>query len=265
MKIYLDESGDLGFGSRASKYFVLAALLVRSPPQIKKCFTKVRRQKLPKKYKKTPELKFHNSSPTIKRRLLERIADTDTDIVYAVLRKHQVHKSLRDKQPIIYNYVSGSLLSKIVTEYRLKGTVNVFVDKSLYGLQRESFDQYLTWRALMSDHTRELDIKPPKIVHADSQQDPCIQAADFVAGAIHCKYRDKKDVYYQKIKSRVSIALDFFEGKSKNYVVNPSLLRPTRLRAASSFSKRTYSPITSIQLVRLKTFVGLQKVLTCQS
>ncbi len=262
MKIYLDESGDLGFGSRASKYFVLAALLVRDPPQIKKCFTKVRRQKLPKKYKKIPELKFHNSSSTIKRRILERIADTD--IAYAVLRKHQVRKSLRDKQPIIYNYVSGSLLSKIVTEYRLKGTVNVFVDKSLYGLQRDSFDQYLTWRALMSDHTGELDIKPPKIVHADSKQDPCIQAADFVAGAIHCKYRDKKDVYYQKIKSRVSITLDFFEGKSKNCVVNPSLLRPTRLRAASSFSERTYSPITSIQLARLKTFVELQKVLTCR-
>ena len=35
--------------------------------------------------------------------------------------------------------------------------------------------------------------------------------------------------------------MDLFEEKDKDCVVNPSLLRPIRLRAASSFSGRTYN------------------------
>ena len=55
------------------------------------------------------------------------------------------------------------------------------------------------------------------------------------------------DRYYESmIHSKISIALDFFEGKKRDYIVNPSLLRPTCLRAASSFSGRTYSLINRI-------------------
>lgn len=35
--------------------------------------------------------------------------------------------------------------------------------------------------------------------------------------------------------------MDLFEGNDKGCVVNPSLLRPIRLRAAPSFSGRTYN------------------------
>lgn len=239
--IYLDESGDLGFGLRASKYFVLAAVITRDPSRVDKCIKRVRNQKLPKKYKQIPELKFHNSSRTIKDRVLNCIAKTDNDIAYAVLRKNRVSKQIRNKQSILYNYIVGSLLLKIITAYRIDGTVKVFVDKSLYGLEKDHFDTYLTWKTCTGNHLDDLDIEPPEIVHVDSRSDKCIQAADFVAGAINHKYNSNDDYYYDKIKSRISISIDFFEGKEKNCVVNPSLLRPIRLRAASSFSGRTYN------------------------
>jgi hypothetical protein len=239
--IYLDESGDLGFGPRASKYFILAAIITRDQDQVQKCIKKVRQQKLPKKYKTIPELKFHNSSQTIRERILDCATRTDTDIAYAVLRKHQVYERLRTKQSILYNYVSGSLISKIITAYKLEGVVKVFVDKSLYGLERENFDNYLSWKACMGNHSEEQDINLPEIVHVDSRRDRCIQVVDFVAGAINHKYSADNDYYYQKIEQRISISMDFFEGKDKDCVVNPSLLRPIRLRAASSFSGRTYN------------------------
>jgi hypothetical protein len=239
--IYLDESGDLGFGPRASKYFVLVAVIARDPAQVGRCIKRIRGQKLPKKYKQIPELKFHNSSQTIKERVLDCTARTDTDIAYAVLRKQQVYEQLRNKQFILYNYIVGSLLLKIITAYPIEGTVKVFVDKSLYGLEKDHFDNYLTWKACMVNHIEELNIEPPEIVHVDSRLDRCIQVADFVAGAISHKYGNGNDHYYDKIKSRVSISMDFFEGIDKDCVVNPSLLRPIRLRAASSFSGRSYN------------------------
>jgi len=239
--IYLDESGDLGFGPRSSKYFIMAAIITRDPEAVRKCIKKIRQQKLKKKYKTIPELKFHNSSQTIRGKILDCVSRTDTDIAYAVLRKDQVYERLRSKQPILYNYISGSLISKIIAAYRLEGPVKVFVDKSLYGLERDHFDSYLAWKACIENHSGDPNITPPDIVHIDSRQERCIQVVDFIAGAIGHKYLAGDTSYYQKIEPRISILVDFFEGKDKNCVVNPSLLRPIRLRAASSFSGRTYN------------------------
>ena len=239
--IYLDESGDLGFGPRASKYFVLAAIITHDPEHVRRCIKRVRQQKLPKKYKTIPELKFHNSSQTIRDRILGCVARSDADIAYAVLRKHQVYERLKKQHPILYNYISGSLIAKIITTYQLEGTVKIFVDKSLYGFQRDHFDNYLSWKACIDNKSKDLDIIPPEIIHIDSRQDRCIQAVDFVAGAINQMYSIDNASYYKKIEPRISILMDFFEGKDKDCVVNPSLLRPIRLRAASSFSGRTYN------------------------
>jgi len=239
--IYLDESGDLGFKPRSSKFFVLAAIIARDPEKVSRCIKRVRQQKLSKKYKTVPELKFHNSSQTIRKRVLDCVAGTDTDIAYVVLRKNQVFERLKSKPSILYNYLSGSLISKIITAYNLEGLVKVFVDKSLYGFERDNFDNYLTWKTCIGNHSEDQNINPPEIVHIDSRQDRCIQVADFVAGAISHKYSMEDPSYYNAIEQRVSILMDFFEGKNRDCVVNPSLLRPIRLRAASSFSGRTYN------------------------
>lgn len=131
----------------------------------------------------------------------------------------------------------------MVTAKTLKSvvTAKVFVGKSLYGLEKEHFDNYLMWKACIGNHLEELEIEPPEILHVDSRLDRCIQVADFVAGAINRKYNSDDDHYYDKIKSRVSLSIDFFERKDTNCIVNPSLLHPIRLRAASSFSGRTYN------------------------
>jgi len=248
MKIYMDESGDLGFGKKASPYFIMAALIVKKPLHIKRCITRVRKQKLPKKYKKISELKWHNSSATIKKRIIECLSKTENDVAYAVLRKNQVKKDLRNKPQIVYNYVCGSLISKIISLYGVNTSVDIVVDKSLYGVKRENFDQYITWKALMKSN-KDIEMEPPNIFHMDSKQDVCIQAVDFVAGAIHRAYMKGDDFYYKMLEPKISIALDFFEGKNKEKPVSPSLLRPTRLRAASSFSGRTYSPISILDSI----------------
>jgi hypothetical protein len=209
MEIYLDESGNLGrLGARASKadpYFVIAALIVRDDLPIKRCIKDIRRRKIKKKYRVRSELKFSNSDDTIRRRILECVGRTNNDIAFALLRKYQVDEGLRDKPQVVYNYLCKQLLYRIIAKYELDGTINIVVDRSLYGVQRENFNDYVEGR---------IGVRIPasiEVTHVDSKQCPCVQAIDFVAGAISRKYRDNDDQYYQRIQNRVCIALDFFE------------------------------------------------------
>jgi hypothetical protein len=214
MEIYLDESGNLGrLGARASKadpYFVIAALIVRDDLSIKRCIKDIRRRKIKKKYRVRSELKFSNSDETIRRRILECVGRTDNDIAYALLRKYQVDEDLRDKPQVVYNYLCKRLLYRIIGKYEMSGIINIIVDRSLYGVQRENFNDYVEGK---------IGVRIPasiEVYHVDSKQSPCVQAVDFIAGAISRKYRDADDLYYQKIENRICIALDFFESnKSK--------------------------------------------------
>ncbi len=50
--IYLDESGDLGFGPHASRYFVLVAVIARDPGQVGRCINRVRGKRYPRNINK---------------------------------------------------------------------------------------------------------------------------------------------------------------------------------------------------------------------
>lgn len=67
--LYIDESGDLGFSGRGSKYFVITCVKIdddRTNVLFKRIPKEVRSRKLPKKTKKQSELKFSNSSIAIR-------------------------------------------------------------------------------------------------------------------------------------------------------------------------------------------------------
>jgi hypothetical protein len=213
--IYIDESGDMGFTDRSSPYFVLAALIVHDPLPIRRCFARLRRTKLKKKYRELPEFKFNNSSAEIKRRILSCIASADVEICYCVLRKKQVHGHLRSQHQIVYNYLTGLLISKIIGKYHPAGEIEITVDKSLNGIQREAFNQYLVFKTMEKNPITAPKIPAIRIDHTDSACEPCIQAVDFVAGALHYQYREDDDTYRRIIDGKISIALDFFKGMQK--------------------------------------------------
>jgi hypothetical protein len=68
------------------------------------------------------------------------------DIAYCVLRKEQVYLHLRSNHQIVCNYLTGSLISHIVQRFHDGSRVEITVDKSLNGIQREAFDQYLVYK-----------------------------------------------------------------------------------------------------------------------
>jgi len=215
VRLYVDESGDLGFGPGASRYFVLAALMVRDDQTVQRCFKKIRQRKLKKSLRDLPEFKYNNTKGMIKNRILQCIADCDLDIAYAVLRKDQVYGRLRDKQQIIYNYLTGSLISRIVNQYAIEGCIQIRMDKSMYSLERDHFDNYLTYRMFDNGVPFVTSLDHLVIEHVDSRTEPCIQAADFAAGAIHQRYRENDETYYSIIEPRTTVALDFFKGRQE--------------------------------------------------
>ena len=212
MEIYIDESGNLGgLGASSSKsdlYFVLVALIVRDDLPIRRCIKDIRRKKIKKKYRKTSELKFNESDDNIKRRVLECIGQTDNDIGYALMsRAYQTCPPYQYEtwDPSgIYTDICKKLIHRIIVDYRIIGSVEVFIDKSLYGTQREKFDRFLADRTGLVEPYRLGRIR---ISHVDSKRCPCIQAADFIAGAIGRRYRDNDDRYYQKIQDRIAVKM----------------------------------------------------------
>jgi hypothetical protein len=213
--IYIDESGDIGLGPRSSPYFVIAALIVNDPLDIKRCFKKIRRNKLKKKFKELPELKFNSSDKVIRRRVLECIASSDIDIWCSVLRKEQLFDHLRETPQIVYNYLTGSLIAKIYLHYRPSHTFNVIVDKSLNGIQRELFDNYVVYKTMEHNIPFTPFPIPPTVIHVDSKTEPCVQAADFVAGAVHRKYRMNEHACYAIIEGNCIQVYDYFQGPQK--------------------------------------------------
>ena len=215
MKIFIDESGDLGFTERASLYFVIVALIVHDPLAIRRCFAKIRRNKLRKKYRELPEFKFNNSGMEIKKRVLSCIASADVDIAYCVLRKEQVYLHLRSNHQIVYNYLTGSLISHTIQRFSAGGDVEIIVDKSLNGIQREAFDQYLIYKTFEKNQSYDPAAIRIDIDHVDSMREPCIQAADFIAGALHYYYRTNDDTYSGIINEKITLAFDYFNGPQK--------------------------------------------------
>lgn len=217
--IYIDESGDLGFTERSSPYFVIVAVIAEGPEkaqQVKTCMSRVRK-KLPRKYRDIPELKYHNTDDTYKRRVLECISRTNVDIAYLLLRKEQVYPHLRDERQILYNYLTGSLVSAIVADYEFSSDVNVIIDKSLDGVVREEFDKYLVFRSLENGLSRQPSRCQLEVLHVDSKQNLCIQAADFVAGTVHRHFRDYLLYadHYSVIENNITVCLDFFNGRRR--------------------------------------------------
>ncbi len=126
MQIYIDESGRIVSGlvadaSESVPYFVLAALVLRDDLPIKRCIKDIRRKKIKKRYRKTSELKFHDSDDSIRRRILECIGRTSNNIGYAILYNSKIQHEVEPQ--LIYNEICRGFLFTFVLRAIFKKTL----------------------------------------------------------------------------------------------------------------------------------------------
>lgn len=206
MYIHLDESGDLGYSDKSSKYFVIALLATKNHKPIDNCIKRIRQRKLKTKYKYIPELKFNNSNELIRRAILRCIAEKDVKIYYVLVDKEKLHKRRESIKSDFYIYLTGFLIQQIL---EINEDIELIVDKSLSKEKREEFDEYIRNKIL--DKLRlQVDVH---VEHKDSREDKCIQAIDFVAGAIFSKYEFGNDSYYRVIQKKIGQEVIFHEEK----------------------------------------------------
>jgi len=192
--IYLDESGDLGFSLNSSKHIIIALLITKSPHKIERCIKRIRQRKLKKKLKELPEIKFNNSNSHIREKTLECIAKEAIEIAYVVLKKENVNPDIRHHNEKIYNFIAGYIMSSLPYENPTKS--KLIVDKRVSNkIVRADFNQ----------HIKQETAFKVDIIHENSQLNKCLQATDFIVGAIFRKYESGDSKYYDIIKNHIKI------------------------------------------------------------
>jgi len=209
MDVFIDECGDLGFSTRATKFFVVAFFMTHnkwdSGLQISRLLKRLRQRR---KYKHD-ELKFGKASHQVRLKILEKICELDCDFGFVVLNKNKVHSHLQDDLNLLYRYVVIDPIMEMILPYLGEGErLRITVDRSFpEGRLRYEFDNYVTLKGYyyskVSNRQVPLYRHLIETKHVDSQREPCLQIADCLAGAEFQRFERRIYDYHNVIEQRI--------------------------------------------------------------
>ena len=217
----MDESGDLGFGSKGSKYFILACVRINDDEthiKFRRIPKEVRERTLTKKAKKQSELKFSNSSLLIRERFLSRVAKLNVEVLTLIIEKRLTQKQLQENLPILYNYLIKILLEKAFSGLPIDNKLILCLDKSMSQIQGENFEAYVKTEFVYLFNV----IPSVEILHESSNHNECLQVVDFICGAFGYKYNTSNlsgdfDYYTNIINNNIKIEKnDLFKEKANH-------------------------------------------------
>jgi len=198
--IFLDESGDLGFSERSSRWFILTLVFTNNHRKVEKCIKKVHRG-LKRKYKKISELHAYHADSTTRKKVLKLLSETgDLKILCIILNKKKVYTDLQNQKSYLYNYTANILLDRLHNKKLLKDgeKILVYIDqRETNKFLKKNFEDYLKSNLIKKGNNHfEIKIKP-------SHTEKCLQAVDFISWAIFRKYEKNDYEYYEIIKNKV--------------------------------------------------------------
>ena len=198
MYVYLDESGDLGFGQGGTKYFTIAFVVMENPILFRRC---VKRVKVKHHIPRAVELKGYTTREIIKKDLLNQFAKLDIEVHAITVRKKNVESKLRRDTNIFYNYMVGlSLVERILKEAK-NAKIVVDVDRRVVSIMSGSkFNEYLRYKVWYENERRDIDLI---INHLDSHQAYAIQGIDIICNSIFRKYSSNNYKLFNVIQTKV--------------------------------------------------------------
>jgi len=198
--IFLDESGDLGFKPRSSKWFIFTIVLTNDHKKIEKVIKNIRKG-LKKKYK-LKELHAYHADNTTKHRMLKKLSELDDlKVLCIILNKKKVYVDLQNQKNHLYNFTANILLDRLHNKNIIKidEPVSLYIDKKdTNKFIRENFEKYLKDNLIKRGNNGKIEIKI-KASHTEK----CLQAVDFVSWAIFRKYEKGDYEYYEDIKGKI--------------------------------------------------------------
>jgi len=199
MYVYLDESGDLGFGQGGTEYFTIAFVVVEDPIPLRRCVKAVKeKHHIPRGV----ELKGNTTRDVIKRDLLNRFLKLDMEVHAITVKKKNVEPKLRKDTNILYNYMVGLSLVERILQEAAGARVVIDVDRRIISITSGfNFNQYLRYKIWYEGERRDIDLE---IHHLDSHQAYAIQGIDIICNSIFRKYNSNNcalfNIFHNKVK-----------------------------------------------------------------
>jgi hypothetical protein len=205
--LFLDESGDLGFGSDKpgrSKHFTICILAIRTDTNHRNIAHAIRKtiaRKLNPKTKRgriVQEIKGSRTVIGVKEYFFRMVTGIHFGIYALTLNKERLFPHLQENKEVVYNYLSRLLLEQLPFE-NADISVHLVLDKRKSKPLIREFNQYVE-RALR--HKLALNVLL-RITHEDSKANPCLQAVDLFCHGIYKKYESGDSIWYDIFKGKV--------------------------------------------------------------
>jgi len=206
--VYLDESGDLGFGQGGTKYFTIAFVIVKNPIPFRRCVKVVKiKHHIPREV----ELKGHTTRAVIKKDLLNRFLKLDMEVHAITVKKENVEPKLRKDTNILYNYMVGLSLVERILQEPAGAKVVINVDRRVISITSGfNFNQYLRYKIWYERERRDIDLE---IHHLDSHAAHTIQGIDVICNSIFKKYSSNNYALFNIIRDKVKSDKKLFFGQ----------------------------------------------------
>ncbi|MDP4001738.1 MAG: DUF3800 domain-containing protein [bacterium] len=196
----MDESGDMGFGNKSSKWFLFTLVVTNNVRKMEKIIKRVRRG-LKKKYKHGySELHAYHCDDITRTRILKELASLDISIVTTILNKEKVHIDLQNQKNYLYNYTANIILDRLINTNLINRDqhISLIVDrKDTKKNLRENFISYIT-NAMHKRNHRKFEM-----TLSASHDEKGLQAIDFISWAIFRKYERGDYEFYEIIKNKI--------------------------------------------------------------
>lgn len=172
--IFIDESGDPGFGPGGSQHFVMCGIVFET--EEKMCIADEVLKQLHIKLSQRNEFKFSNVNPKKKVVFFDLIKSCNFQIVAIVCEKLRFASMQKD----FYRFVLKLLLNEIMLYNSGCGELSVYLD----GDKNK--------QKMLNAHLRQNNISC-RLHMYDSRKYNLIQLADMFSGAILCGYKEGKN------------------------------------------------------------------------
>lgn len=207
MFVYIDETGDLGFGVGSTSHFTISALVFDNSSDKHKLEQMVRRTRK-RKVPHVHELKGCDMNLQQKLFFWQQIHSIPFSIYSICVKKKNVNHELRFAKSRLYNWITRKLIDKIPLD-KEESSLHIEIDRSKNAYERKNFNRYI--RAHIEARV-DPNVKI-SIFHESSIDSRCIQAIDIFSHGIHHKYASNDSSWYDIFKDKVSYCPHFFSTK----------------------------------------------------
>lgn len=210
MDIFVDESGDLGFGPKSTKFFIVAYLFLRGTPDFRDKFRWLYLRLRNRHRYFNEELHFSQSTDSIRRKGLQLICkDSRCNAGIIIINKRRIRKTspFYSDLELLYRYVIvDTVLHAIIPRLNSRESINFILDSRIPISQRKLFDDYAKVKGYQINEelgTKKFSRYMLKVRHKNSKYEPCLQAVDFIAGAEFQRYENGNDAYHKIIEEMI--------------------------------------------------------------